>query len=190
MFAAASADLETRITERAPALAEIAEELLRSGVLPADRVLYFPARIPLMARAYFILNECYRQWRIMPGHWTEFPKIAAIQCMAIMTVPPFRPIDPRDVQSIPEARCNEIFALACGTAAIKTKIDSEKSNFYLRMLDVIAPCRSETLEPFVVDVEFKIQRPFTDYVRGVHEKDEFPLNSLITIFELISGEYG
>jgi hypothetical protein len=178
--------LEDRIAQRAPILAEIADTLVSVGTIPLASVSYFKSRIPLMTRAYFILNETYKKWRIVEGHWTEEPKIAALQCMAIMSVPPFRPNNPNNVPSITEARCNEIYALACGTFVINRPLKNNKSNFYYRMLDIISRSRSETLEPFVVDFSLRIENPVEHYIRDIHPADMPISDSLITIFEALS----
>jgi hypothetical protein len=128
----------------------------------------------LLQKGYFILNACYKSWRIEEGHYTQEPKIAALQCMAIKTFEPFRPVNPTDVRTVAEARSNEIYALACAAAILEIKIDAHvKSDFYLRLLDVLSCCISETLEPYVVDVDLHINRRLEDYIRDVHNNDKF-----------------
>lgn len=183
----ANETVEDRINKRAPALLKIAEALVTDSALPEANIMLWPARIPLVARAYFILNETYKNWRIEDGHRTEEPKIAALQSMAIMSIPPFRPRDPTNVTTIAAARCNEIYALAAASSVIRTDIDRGTNNFYLRLLDVLSDARSETLEPFVVDIGLGIDQDFAHYVRTVHPSDKPMINSLITIFELLSG---
>jgi hypothetical protein len=105
--------------------------------------------------------------------------------MSIATFEPFRPINTTNVQTVAEARSNEIYAVACAAAILEIQIDAHvKRDFYLRLLDVLSSCRSETLEPYVVDVDLQIDRPINGYVGDVHDNDKFRLDSLITIFEL------
>jgi hypothetical protein len=178
-----------KIKERAAFLQEIAVELLKTVFSDGTIILRLP-RIKLVAKGYFILNACYKNWRIEEGHYTEEPKIAALQCMSIATFEPFRPVNTTNAQTVAEARSNEIYAIACAAAILEIQIDAHvKREFYLRLLDVLSSCRSETLEPYVVDVDLQINRPLKGYVGAVHDNDKFGLDSLITIFELFGHHF-
>lgn len=178
-----------RMQEREEFLQEIAIELMNT-VFQDDTIILRLPRIKLVAKGYFILNACYKNWRIEEGHYTQEPKIAAIQCMSIATFEPFRPVNPTDVKTVAEARSNEIYALACAAAILEIQIDGNvKHDFYLRLLDVLSSCRSETLESYVVDVGLQINRPLIGYVGDVHANDKFGLDSLITIFELFCHHF-
>jgi len=181
--------LEERAERRAPVLVAIAERLVAEEAIPADRVVLLGKRVPIATAAYMILNDTYKRWRIQDGHWTEPPKIAALQAMAIMTILPFRPLYPDYVQTIAEARCNEVFAATVASAILGTDVVEGKSvNFGARLLDMLSECRSETLEAYVTDLNEGIDSPLEHYVRSVHAADRFKINALVTIFELASGE--
>ncbi len=140
---------EQEISERAQLLTDIANGLLTDGVLPNDRVLLRQARIPYLARGYFLLNKAYKQWRISDGHYTELPKIAALQAAAIVRFQPFRPFYMGQAQSTAEARCNEIFACTYALAILEQTFlpdTPEKRDFWLRLLDILSEADIETLE--------------------------------------------
>jgi hypothetical protein len=180
---------EARIVERAAFFHAVANGLIKDGVLPEDRLILRGGRLDMLARGYFLLNEAYKAWRIAPGHFTEEPKIAALQSMAIMTFVPFTPVDPTGARTLEEARPNEIYALACAAAVMGTEIDGRRPDFYLRLLDVISATRCHSLEPYVVDLNMQINRDLGDYRLVILSADHLPINSLITIFEMLSGRY-
>ena len=180
---------EQEIADRAALLTDMAHGLLKDGTLPTDRVILRPGRIPYLTGGYFLLNLAYKQWRIPIGHYTEIPKIAALQTAAIMRFQPFRPVDPSNVQTTAEARCNEIFACAYALGIIErqfTPNTPEKADFWLRLLDIASEANIETLEPYIVDINYDCVRPLQDYTLVVHKDDKLILNALISIFELIS----
>jgi len=182
---------EREISERAQLLTDIANGLLTDGVLPNDRVVLRQARIPYMARGYFLLNKAYKQWRISPGHYTELPKIAALQAATIIRFQPFRPLHMSEANSTAEARCNEIFACTYALAILERHFlpdTPEKRDFWLRLLDILAQADIETLEPYVVDIDMQCVRPLDEYTLVIHKDDKLVINSLISIFELISDK--
>jgi hypothetical protein len=182
---------EQIVSERSNLLREIAQLMLDSGVLPPDRIILRQGRIPLLTRGYFLLNRAYKDWRIPDGHFTERPKIAAIQCMAIARFEPFTPVFPNNAVNIAEYRCNEIFACSYAMGILgKSFVPNtpEKIDFWLRLLDVISEATVETLEPYIVDVNHEIKRPLAEYTMPIHPADKLVLNSLISIFELISDK--
>jgi hypothetical protein len=187
------ADEEARLTsERISFFQQIADEAISSGVFPGDKVILRGKRIPLLSDAYFILNRCYKNWRIQRGHWTEVPKIAALQSLAIMTFEPFRPLTPYNVTTVAEARCNEMYALNCAAAILGVPIEpdvSVKRDFWLRLLDVLSEARCQTLELFRTDINYDIKRPRSDYYRTVLDVDKPTINSLICIFELLDDKF-
>lgn len=175
-----------KIPARIEFLREVAEALLQDGVLPERDVVLRAGRIPLLARGYFILNEAYKGWRIESDHNTELPKVAALQTMAIMAFQPFRPVDPSNVTSVAQARCNEIYALAAAEAAMGTVKNISKKDFVLRTLDTISSAGADTLEPYIVDINYSVDRPLEHYVRDLVEKDKRTTNYLISLYELLS----
>lgn len=180
---------ETDISERARLLADIAKGLLTDGILPDDRVVLREARIPYLARGYFLLNKAYKQWRISDGHYTELPKIAALQAATIIRFQPSRPLHVGEANSTGEARCNEIFACAYALAILECQFlpdTLEKRDFWLRLLDILSEADIETLEPYVADIDMKCVRPLEEYILAIHKNDKLVINSLISIFELIS----
>jgi hypothetical protein len=181
-----------RIAERATFLRDIANDLFAGGVFDEKKILLRGGRLPLLAQAYFILNECYKNWRIAPGHFTEIPKIAALQSLAILTLEPFRPIDNTNVVTVAEARCNEIFALAAAGAVLGFPINpdvSVKRDFWLRLLDILSSAQCQTLEPFRVDANMQLLLSMEHYYRTVNELDKPIINCLICIFELLSDKF-
>ena len=181
-----------RVKERADFLSEIAQGLVKPSILSGDLIVLRLGRVPVLARAYFILNECYKAWRIEEKHFTEYPKIAALTCMAIMKILPFRPMHPGSVKTVGEARCNEIFALNCAAAILGIPIDPDndiKKDFWLRLMDVLNHTDCRTLDRFVFDVNNGKERELKDYVQNLHDQDKLPLNSLITIFEVLCDKH-
>lgn len=179
------------VSERSDLLRDIAQVLLANGALPANRLIFRQGRIPLLTRGYFLLNSAYKDWRIRDGHFTERPKIAALQCMAITRFEPFTPIDPTNAVEVAEIRCNEIFACSYAMGILeKTLVPNtpKKIDFWLRLLDIMSEARVETLEPYIVDINHDIKRPLSEYRMQIHPADKLVLNSLISIFGLISGE--
>jgi len=178
------------IAARAKLLDDIAQELIAKGILQTDRIVYRGGRVPLAANAYFILNLAYKALRLPGGHNTEIPKIAALQCVAIATFQPFRPLHKTNVRDVYEYRSSEIFALtyAFGILEIDFKPNTpEKKDLWLRLLDIIAAASSETLQAYVTDIEYKLVTSLEDYNhRVLLEADKLPINSLISIFELLS----
>jgi catechol 2,3-dioxygenase-like lactoylglutathione lyase family enzyme len=62
----------------------------------------------------------------------------------------------------------------------------QKIDFWLRLLDIISASSCETIEPYIVDKKLEIRRPLEDYHLSVLERDKPIINSLISIFELLS----
>ena len=152
-------------------------------------------RFPYISEGYFLLNRAYKDWRMPDGHFTERPKIAALQCVTISRYQPFFPlIVPVDEANIGVIKCNEIFALsyALGILEISFKPDSnEKVDFWLRLLDVISAASCQTLEAYSVDRSFGIERPLEEYdhlITNIHPDDKPIINALISIFELMSAK--
>lgn len=182
---------DDEISARADLLANIAKGLFVDGIFPADRIVLREARIPYLTRGYFLLNKAYKQWRISDGHNTEFPKIAALQAATIIRFQPFRPLHIGDARSTAEARCNEIFALTYALSILECSFlpnTPQKRDFWLRLLDILAEADIETLEPYVVDIDMECVRPLDEYTLAIHKDDKLVVNSLISIFELISDK--
>lgn len=183
------------ISERAKLLLDHARDLLDSNLIPRDRVELAEHRIHLIAEGYFLLNRAYKDWRMPDGHFTEFPKIAALQSIVISRLQPFfpskLPVDEADVGVI---KCNEIFAFsyALGILERRFKPDTpEKIDFWLRLLDVITSSSCETIEPYIADKKLQINRPLVEYsisISSILEADKPVLNSLMCIFELLSAK--
>lgn len=179
------------IDERAAVLRDIALGLLSSGTLPGDRLLLREGRIPMLTQGYFLLNKAYKDWRIPAGQSNESIRIAALQAMTIARFQPFVPLAPTAAQDLGEARCNEIFALAYGLGILQRNLrlsTPARTDFWLRVLEVIAAARCTTLDPFIADLGRGAPRPLGDYALVVHPDDKPTINSLISIFELIAAE--
>lgn len=180
---------ESAISERVILLTDIAKSLLENGVIPEDTVVLRQGRILPLVRGYFLLNAAYKDWRINDGHHTEKPKIAALQATVISSFQPFKPINPADTQTIAQARCNEIYAMAYALSILEVDFNPDsvaKQDFWLRLLEIISRSEIQTLEPFIQDVNFQIQKPLESYTLSVLPIDKLPINALISIFELIS----
>ena len=182
-------DNRSVLYQRIPKLfAEHARELLSSGALPADRVALAEHRIPLISEGYFLLNKAYKDWRLPDGHFTELPKIVALQAVVISRLQPFFPLQsPVDRVDVGVIRCNEIFACSYALGVIEHDFQPDtpqKVDFWLRLLDIIAAPSCETIEPYIMDKMFEIKRPLEDFQLSVLDPDKPIINSLISIFEL------
>jgi hypothetical protein len=186
---------EETIVERGKLLLSLARNLLSSGVIPQDAVELAEHRFPLISEGYFLLNKAYKGWRIHNGHYTERPKIAAIQTVVISRLQPFFPKKlPVDQTNVAVIKCNEIlgFTYALGILERDFHPDSpQKIDFWLRVLDIISGSSAETIEPYIQDKKFQINRTLDSYEASmgtVNERDKPAINSLICIFELISDK--
>jgi hypothetical protein len=173
------------ILTRAEYLREVADSLIEGGIISDKEILFRTNRIKLLTEAYFVLNEAYKKWRISDGHHTQPPKIAALTCIVIQELQPFLPKHPDDAKTFQQARCNEIFALACASAIMGVPIHKKKMDIYLRLLDVLAKCSCETIQPYIVDRSAQNQKALSTYNFDIIEKDKFAMDSLITIFEIL-----
>ncbi len=183
-------DLEKRIQERTAFVRSLAEDFY-ANVVPQDKVILRTAHIDLSIRGYFILSECFKKWRIKDSHNTEPAKIAALTACAIASFRPFRPLHLQNADTTVEARCNEMFAAYAASAIVGTNLDFTSpgwKDFWFRVFDILETWDGETLEPYRVDVNHSIGRPLEVYFRTMHGRDQNSLNSLICIFELLSGK--
>jgi hypothetical protein len=179
---------ETEISERIGLLTDIGNALQTAGIIP-DTVIFREARIAPMVRGYFLLNKAYKDWRIHANHNTEKPKIAALTCLVIGRFQPFLPASPANVQTRAEARSNEVYALTYALSVIDkafTPDTPEKLDFWLRLLDIIAGSSVVTLEAYFQDIRFQIDRALDHYTVAIQPQDKLAINSLISIFEMIS----
>jgi hypothetical protein len=180
-----------RVSERVQLLSDIGRALQADGIIPTSTIVFRENRLLPMVRGYFLLNEAYKNWRIEDGHNTEKPKIAALQAVVIARFQPFLPSEPSNAKTLAEARCNELFALAYASAILERTFvpdTPEKRDFWLRLLDIIAGSSAQTLEPYYQDVAMQIDRPLEDYTIAILTQDRVAINSLISIFELISAK--
>jgi hypothetical protein len=181
---------ESDISERIALLTDIGKELQSAGIIP-DSVVFREARVTPMVRGYFLLNKAYKDWRIHATHHTEKPKIAALTCLVIARFQPFLPASPANVQTRAEARSNEVYALTYGLSVIEksfTPDTPEKMDFWLRLVDIIAGSSVVTLEPYFQDIRLQIDRPLHQYTVAIQPQDKLAINSLISIFEMISAK--
>ena len=183
------------ISERTKLLLEHARELLNSGAVPSRHVELAEHRIQLTSESYFLLNRAYKGWRMPDGHFTELPKIAALQCVTISRLQPFFPLQiPVDEANVGIIKCNEIFACSYALGILERDFHPntpEKIDFWLRLLDVISGTTAETIEPYIVDKKLEINKPLEQYnhtITSVLEQDKLGINSLISIFELLSAK--
>lgn len=184
---------EAAISERFQLLSDLANETLANGTLPASKVDLRPHRLRYACDGYWLLNKAYKDWRIPNGHFTEKPKIAALQCVTIARYQPFFPITtPVDEADVTQIKCNEIFALIYALGILETNLipnTPQKIDLWLRILDVISAAEAQTLEPYTIDQNLQIQRGLHEYdasIRAIHPDDKPIINSLISIFELLS----
>jgi hypothetical protein len=181
------------ISDRAKLLLDHASELISDGIFPSDIVGIREHRFVNLAEGYFLLNHAYKSWRIKETHLTELPKIAALQCVVISRYQPFfplvHPVNDADVFAI---KPNEMFALsyALGILGVNFVPDTPvKEDFWLRLLDIISSSCAQTLEPYSMDKSHSIAQPLSYYeqkMTTVHADDKPAINTLISIFELMS----
>lgn len=182
---------ETKISERIEFLLNIAQELIQRGILPDDRLVLHEGRVRLAVESYFLLNKAYKSWRINSGHHTEKPKIAALQSTTIARIQPFIPTNPANAETLAEARCNEIFALTYALAILEKDLNPDtppKKDLTLRLLDIISASEVEAIEPYIQDINMEIKRNLDQYTLAIPPSDKHKIDSLITIFELISAK--
>lgn len=186
---------QSTIDDRTNLLRQHATDLINDGVLPKDLVDMRGYRFPHISEGYFLLNRAYKDWRIPDGHFTERPKIAALQCVTISRYQPFFPLKtPVDEANISVIKCNEIFALsyALGILQIKFTPDTDqKVDFWLRILDVITAMSAQSLEAYTVDCSLGLKRPIEEYehlVAQIHSDDKPMISALISIFELMTSK--
>jgi hypothetical protein len=180
---------ESDISERIALLTDIAHSLVESGVISEKTIVLREGRIPPMVRGYFLLNAAYKDWRISERHHTEKPKIAALQATVISSFQPFKPLNPADTRTLAEARCNEIYAMAYALSILEVDFQPDslaKQDFFLRVLEIISQSDVQTIEPFIQDVNLQITKKLESYTLSILPVDKLPINSLISIFELIS----
>jgi hypothetical protein len=181
----------SEVSARTDFYAEIAEDLIASGRIPLDEVIFRAGRLPILVNGYFILNEAYKKWRISDTHRTQHEKIAALTCLSISTFKPFRPLDFGDVRTFAQDRANEMFALACASMIIGADLrfgTGRKSNLMYRIMDIIEASECVTLEPYIQDLNLDIRKRIDEYDLDIKEEDKLAINSLISIFELIPQE--
>lgn len=174
---------------------DLARGLLKAGVIPEGAVELAEHRFPLISEGYFLLNRAYKGWRMPDGHFTERPKIAALQAVVISRLQPFFPKKlPVDQTNVGIIKCNEILGFTYALGILERELNPnspERIDFWLRVLDTITGSSAETIEPYIVDKKFQIDRPLQSYeasIGSVHERDKLAINSLICIFELISDK--
>lgn len=181
-----------RFDERRDFLTRIGEELLKPSVYRGELIVFRIGRMKALTEAYFILNESYKAWRIVPGHNTEESKIAALTCAAIMKIVPFRPQTLIMAKTVGEYKCNEIYALNCAAAIVGVSLGLDqdlKPDFWLRLLDILSDVKCHTLDGFVADINAGRQEPLESYVAEIDRRDHLEINTLITIFELLCGKH-
>jgi hypothetical protein len=180
-----------RFSERQEFLTSIGEDLLKPSIQQGNLIVFRIGRMKVLTEAYFILNECYKAWRITPGHFTEDPKVAALTCAAIIKIVPYRPQTLNMAKTVGEFKCNEIYALNCASAILGIPLISDefKEDFWLRLLEILSDIKCRTLDAFVNDVSAGQQKDLAFYVRDIDPEDYLGINSLITIFELLCSKH-
>lgn len=176
-------------TERYDFLMEIANDLQDADVLPRSAIVLRGARLKLATHSYFVLNDAYHRWRIEDGHYTQPPKIVALQCLCVLRMQPFLPLDFRDVHSVAEARANEIFCLAYACAVLgvdMNELSVDSKDRWLRILDILNRSNCETIELVVETANQRIIRKRNEYHLAIIDSDKAYIDALITIFELLS----
>lgn len=184
---------EKTISERLHLLTDLAHETIANGTLPASVVVLRPHRLKYACEGYWLLNRAYKDWRIPDGHFTEKPKIAALQCITIVRYQPFFPLTmPVDTADVTQIKCNEIYALIYALGILETSFNPdtpEKIDLWLRILDVISAAKAYTLDPYSADQNFQINRPLQEYdtsIGDINPEDKPIISALISIFELLS----
>jgi hypothetical protein len=180
-----------RFGEREKFFTSMGEEILEPSIHRGDLIVFRIGRMRVLTEAYFILNECYKAWRIKPGHNTEEPKIAALTCAAIIKIVPFRPQTLNMAKTVGEFKCNEIYALHCASAFLRVPLGTSefKTDFWLRLLEILSDVKCNTLDDFVSDINAGAKKELDSYVRAIDPRDYLEINSLISIFELLCSKH-
>lgn len=184
----AESEFARRLSERTEFLSKIAQDLVRPSIFQGDLIVLRLGRIPILGKAYFILNECYKRRFIKPGHNTEFPKVAALTSVAIMTVFPFRPMYKENVKSIGELRCNELYALNCISAILGVSVKPDKKlpqKFWIRLLAILSVIDCHTLRSYITDVNNRREKEPQTYFRNMLEVDDSMIQNIIALCELL-----
>jgi hypothetical protein len=72
----------------------------------------------LLAEAYFLVNEAFKERRQEPGRRTQPPKIAAITCVVVATLNPLRPKRPPASATVETLYANPMFAMRLGCSIV------------------------------------------------------------------------
>jgi hypothetical protein len=177
-----------RLAERTEFLSQKAQDLVRPSILSGDLIVLRLRRIKTLGNAYFILNECFKRRFIKPDHNTEFPKVAALTTMAIMTVLPFRPMNLGNVRTVGEHRCNELYAFNCISAILGISVKPDEKlpeKFWLRLAIIFSTIECFTLKSYITDVNNDRAKEPQAYFRNLLEADDTSVQKLIAICELL-----
>ena len=80
---------------------------------------------------------------------------------------------------------------AVSTFRIAAPNTPQKIDLWLRILDVISAASAQTLEPYTADQNLQISRGLHEYdnsIADIHPDDKPIINSLISVFELLSSK--
>lgn len=182
-----------RFNERKQYLTELAERLVKPSILRGDMIVLRLGRMPHLTTAYFLLNDAYKARHMKPGHNTEIPKIAALTCVAIMKILPFRPQNLNNVKTDGELYCNELYALNCISGILGVPVEADgslKQDFWRRLLKTLNSVECRTLDPFVFDLNNNRVKNYGAYALTFSDADENITNTLIAICELLCALNG
>jgi hypothetical protein len=102
-----------------------------------------------LAHLYFLLSDCYKDWRVEEGHYTNDYKKAGLTIVAIMTMRPIRHPSTTGQDDLRPYYANQVFAICCATAILNKPISSmpaeDRDQFYA-YLDGL---HFQTAEPFL-----------------------------------------
>ena len=106
-----------------------------------------------------------------------------------MRFQPLLPLRSDNASDVAKAKCNEIFASNMRIGNLESPLKpntAERIDFWLRLLDILSEGNIDSLEPYIQDINYQINKPLEEYQSSILPKDRLDINSLISIFELIS----
>jgi hypothetical protein len=114
-----SASVLARAKAREPFFREMLASFEREGWLSGADVSLQPEAARVLAEAYFLISDAYKDYRLFDGHRTDRAKIAALKTAAVLAVAPFAPLDMLNTADPRTPLANAIFGVACATSVLQ-----------------------------------------------------------------------
>lgn len=149
-------ELKARVLGKARKFEVIADALIRNKLV-GTAILVAPDSCIVVARAYWLLNQAFKNQLLADGVKTNACKRAGIQACAIMAIRPFSPADPANVAGVMESFANPVFGLHAGNAVIGAPklrpSTDELRRFFSNLLSLRFSCLANFLKNANADVE-------------------------------------